>query len=145
MGFSFRHAKVYIKALTHFTPLISWYPLKTSQNQRFSDVFRRYQKRSVAWNGFKQIALSRISMVETLILLYVVSEGLFGLYRIYSSFAKLFFKLSFHKLSFRCQLFLRKPLSKMFDRNLIRLLGFDKIAHESALTLSWWKSLSYRN
>ena len=28
-----------------------WYPLKTSENQRFSDVFRGYQKRSVAWNG----------------------------------------------------------------------------------------------
>ena len=32
-----------------------WYPLKTSENQRFrfSDVFRGYQKRSVAWNGLK--------------------------------------------------------------------------------------------
>ena len=29
-----------------------WYPLKT-ENQRFSDVFRGYQKRSVAWNGLK--------------------------------------------------------------------------------------------
>ena len=28
-----------------------WYPLKTSENLWFSDVFRGYQKRSVAWNG----------------------------------------------------------------------------------------------
>ena len=28
-----------------------WYPLKTSENQRFPDVFGGYQKRSVAWNG----------------------------------------------------------------------------------------------
>ena len=27
------------------------YPLKTSENQRFSDVFRCYRKRPVAWNG----------------------------------------------------------------------------------------------
>ena len=27
------------------------YPLKTSENQGFSDVFRGYQKRSGAWNG----------------------------------------------------------------------------------------------
>ena len=27
------------------------YPLKTSGNQRFSDVFRGYRKRPVAWNG----------------------------------------------------------------------------------------------
>ena len=26
------------------------YPLKTSKNQRFCDVFRGYRKRSVAWN-----------------------------------------------------------------------------------------------
>ena len=30
-----------------------WYPLKASENQRFSDVFKKYQKRSVAWNGLK--------------------------------------------------------------------------------------------
>ena len=30
-----------------------WYPLKTSENLWFSDVFRGYQKRSVAWNGLK--------------------------------------------------------------------------------------------
>ena len=28
-----------------------WYPLKTSENLWFSDVFRGYQKRLVAWNG----------------------------------------------------------------------------------------------
>ena len=36
--------------LFHATDLF-WYPLKTSENLRFSDVFRGYQKRSVAWNG----------------------------------------------------------------------------------------------
>ena len=34
----------------HTTDLF-WYPLKTSENLWFSDVFRGYQKRSVAWNG----------------------------------------------------------------------------------------------
>ena len=29
---------------------IFWYPLKTSENQRFSNVFRGYRNRSVAWN-----------------------------------------------------------------------------------------------
>ena len=29
------------------------YPLKTSENQRFSDVFRGYRKRPVAWNGLR--------------------------------------------------------------------------------------------
>ena len=33
----------------HATDLF-WYPLKTSENLWFSDVFRGYQKRSVAWN-----------------------------------------------------------------------------------------------
>ena len=33
----------------HATDLF-WYPLKISENQRFSDVFRGYQKTSVAWN-----------------------------------------------------------------------------------------------
>ena len=31
------------------------YPLKTSGNQRFSDVFRGYKKRPVAWNELKSI------------------------------------------------------------------------------------------
>ena len=30
-----------------------WYTLKRSKNQRFSDVFKGYQKRSVARNGLK--------------------------------------------------------------------------------------------
>ena len=39
-------------SLTHFMPFVSFYtPLKTSENQRFSDVFRGYRKRPVAWNG----------------------------------------------------------------------------------------------
>ena len=36
----------------HATDLF-WYPLKTSENHRFSDAFRGYQKRSVAGNGLK--------------------------------------------------------------------------------------------
>ena len=47
------------------------YPLKTSENQRFFDVFRGYRKRPVAWNGlthsqsrrFYQIANTVIEMV----------------------------------------------------------------------------------
>ena len=39
----------------YFNPLhttdIFWYPLETLENQRFSDVFRGYQKISVTWNG----------------------------------------------------------------------------------------------
>ena len=34
----------------HATDLF-WYLLKTSENQRFPDVFRGYQRRPVAWNG----------------------------------------------------------------------------------------------
>ena len=30
-------------------------PLKTSENQMFSDIFRGYRKRSVAWNGLMAI------------------------------------------------------------------------------------------
>ena len=41
-----------------------WYPLKTSENQRFSDVFRGYQKRPVAWNGLKKAQIkSKLSGV----------------------------------------------------------------------------------
>ena len=40
------------KTLTpfHATDLF-WYPQEASENQRFSDVFRGYQKKSVTWNG----------------------------------------------------------------------------------------------
>ena len=38
----------------HATDLF-WYPLKTSENQTFCDVFRDYQKRSVAWNELTKI------------------------------------------------------------------------------------------
>ena len=38
--------------LSHFMPLVSFYtPLRTWENQRFSDVFRGYRKSTVAWNG----------------------------------------------------------------------------------------------
>ena len=36
----------------HTTDLFQ-YPLKASENQRFSDVFRVYRKRPVAWNTLK--------------------------------------------------------------------------------------------
>ena len=45
----------------HATDLF-WYPLKTSENERISDVFRRYQKRSVAWNEL--IILQRIFLMK---------------------------------------------------------------------------------
>ena len=35
--------------LIHFMPLVC-YPLKTSENYWFSDVFRGYRKRPLAWN-----------------------------------------------------------------------------------------------
>ena len=38
----------------HATDLF-WYPLKASENLRFSDVFKGYQKRSVVWNGLMAI------------------------------------------------------------------------------------------
>ena len=37
--------------LTHFMPPVFRYPVKTSENQRFSDVFRGYRKRPVAEIG----------------------------------------------------------------------------------------------
>ena len=40
----------------HATDLF-WYSLKTSEKQRFSDVFKGYQKRSVAWNGLMTLRL----------------------------------------------------------------------------------------
>ena len=48
----------------HATDLF-WYPLKTSENQRFSDVFRGYQKRSVAWNGFEKIGFTENGVVNS--------------------------------------------------------------------------------
>ena len=41
--------------LSHFVSLVSFFtPWKKSENQRFSDVFRGYRKRPVAWNGLIQ-------------------------------------------------------------------------------------------
>ena len=40
-------------SLTDFMPLVFLYPLKTSENQRFSDVFMGCRKRLVVWNGLK--------------------------------------------------------------------------------------------
>ena len=45
----------------HATDLF-WYSLKTSENQRFSDVFREYQKRSVAWNELNRIRATKKSL-----------------------------------------------------------------------------------
>ena len=46
-----------IGSLTHFMSLISFdTPLKTLENLWFSDVFRGYQKRSVAWNRLITLA-----------------------------------------------------------------------------------------
>ena len=40
-------------SLMHFVKTgLFLYPLKTSENQRFSDFFRGYRERSGAWNGY---------------------------------------------------------------------------------------------
>ena len=36
-----------------YATVFSLYPLKTSKNQKFSDDFRGYRKKSVAFNGSK--------------------------------------------------------------------------------------------
>ena len=45
--------------VTNFNPFhatdLFWYPMKTSENQRFSNVFRGYQNRSVTWNGLTHL------------------------------------------------------------------------------------------
>ena len=38
----------------HATGLVL-YPRKTSENQRFSDILRKYRKRPVAWYGLRKI------------------------------------------------------------------------------------------
>ena len=43
--------KIFLQIKPFHTTDLFWYPLKTSENLRFSDVFREYQERSVAWNG----------------------------------------------------------------------------------------------
>ena len=54
------------------------YPLKTSENQRFSDVFRGYKKRSVAWNGL--IKILEFNMIKSVYISYIstfLASGLF--------------------------------------------------------------------
>ena len=47
-----------IQYLTHFMPLVSFdTPWKHQKNQRFSNVFRGYRKRPVAWNGLTRLRL----------------------------------------------------------------------------------------
>ena len=41
-----------------------WYPLKTSENLWFSDVFRGYRKRPVAWNGLIRKSIKVCLSVE---------------------------------------------------------------------------------
>ena len=48
--------------LFHVTDLF-WYPLKTSESQRLSDVLRGYRKRSVAWNGLKNYVVPSYSLL----------------------------------------------------------------------------------
>ena len=47
-----QHLRITFLNPFHATDLSS-HPLKTSKNLWFFDVFREYQKRSVAWNGLK--------------------------------------------------------------------------------------------
>ena len=46
----FNYKIVFVFTPFHATSLFL-YPLKTSENERFSDVFREYRKRPVAWKG----------------------------------------------------------------------------------------------
>ena len=57
----------------HVTGVIL-YPLKTSENLWFSDIFRGYRKRPVAWNGLTQIRLLPFVNLEFLQLLVGVFE-----------------------------------------------------------------------
>ena len=43
------------------------YLLKTSENQRFCDVFRGYRKRSVAWNGLTVTTTKLKSLAEAVV------------------------------------------------------------------------------
>ena len=66
-----------------------WYPLKISENQRFSNVFWGYQKRSVAWNELEKLLLQ--------------SDGKSILNRLIASFPlKLFEWLRFLLILFAC-------------------------------------------
>ena len=48
---------------THFMPLVSFYTtMKILENQRFSDVFRRYRKRPLSWN---RLMLSHLIVSES--------------------------------------------------------------------------------
>ena len=51
LGQTWKHEKMYMINAFHATDLL-WYPLKTWENLWFSDVFREYQKRSVAWINY---------------------------------------------------------------------------------------------
>ena len=44
-----------------------WYPLKTSKNLWFSDVFRGYRKRSVTWNVLTYYFLTRLKVSSNFI------------------------------------------------------------------------------
>ena len=50
----FNRAATFAFNTFHATDLF-WYPLKASETLWFFDVFRGYQKRSVAWNGFTSL------------------------------------------------------------------------------------------
>ena len=46
--------------LTYFMPLVSLlYPLKTSENRGFSDIFRRYRKKPAARNGLDKDCINQ--------------------------------------------------------------------------------------
>ena len=51
---AFRPFDILSVILTHFKPKFHFYtPLKMSENQRFSDVFREYRSETLALNGLK--------------------------------------------------------------------------------------------
>ena len=55
--------------LFHATDLF-WYPLKSSENLWFSDVFSGYQKKSVAWNGLCELLIRNIKSLSQLFVIF---------------------------------------------------------------------------
>ena len=55
------HVSRLYQANPFHTTSLFLYPLKTSKNLCFSDVFRGYRKRPVAWNGLRNVILILIA------------------------------------------------------------------------------------
>ena len=87
--------------VTHFTPPTSFYtPLRTSENQWFSDNLRGYRKRPVTWNGSNKAELT-IS----------VKKG---------------FKKHVLTISYSSRVFLILPLNNIFQFHTVYLMVYQK-------------------